>query len=218
MSYRKFPLVQGEIYHVFTKSIAGFKIFNNDKDYVRMIEELRFYREGAGAGRFSLCLKSQKLKINYIKPATSENIVSILAYCLMPTHIHLVLKQLKDDGISKFVNLILKSYSGYFNIKHGRKGPLWESRFKNVLVETEEQFLHLSRYIHLNPVSSYLINAPQDWQFSSYSEYINLITEDKKICNFSEYLNMEPTNYKRFVESRIDYQRRLEQIKHLLLE
>ncbi len=132
----------------------------------------------------------------------------ILAYCLMPTHVHFIVEQIADNGISHYVNLILKSYSKYFNVKYKRKGPLWEGRFKNILVETDEQFLHLTRYIHFNPVSISLVNAPQDWKFSSYGEYINENTAGRqKICDYSKYLDMDVATYKKFVEDRIDYQR-----------
>jgi putative transposase len=79
----------------------------------------------------------------------------------MPTHIHLVLRQLKDGGISKFMSNILNSYSRYFNIKHNRKGPLWEGRFRKVLVGSDEQLLHLTRYVHLNPVTACLVDKPK---------------------------------------------------------
>ena len=69
--------------------------------------------------------------------------VEIIAYCIMPTHFHLVVKQLKEDGISFFIQQILNSYSRYFNIKTKRKGPLWEGRFQNVIIE--------------KPMSSYFI-------------------------------------------------------------
>ncbi|MFH1798467.1 MAG: transposase [Candidatus Omnitrophota bacterium] len=135
-------------------------------------------------------------------------------YCPMPTHVHLVLKQLQSEGVSKFMCRILQGYSTYFNRKHGRKGPLWESRFKTVLVRSQEQFSHLTRYIHLNPVTSYLVDKPEDWSFSSYREYLGICGEEKKICNFKEYLNMNPKHYKKFVEDQIDYQRELSKMKN----
>lgn len=136
----------------------------------------------------------------------------------MPTHFHLILKQLKENGISRFVNLILKSYSKYFNEMHKRKGPLWEGRFKNVLVKSDEQLLHLTRYIHLNPVSACSVNNPEDWKFSSFREYIDLLEKDRRICEFTNYINMEKSMYEKFVKDRIDYQKKLEMIKHLILE
>ena len=156
-----------------------------------------------------------KSKVLY---ADSVKIVEMLAYCFMPTHIHLVLKQLRPGGISKFINVVLKSYSKYFNVRYKRKGPLWEGRFRSVLVETDEQFLHLTRYVHLNPVSISLVDNPEDWKSSSYGEYIGRVDKKNRICAFDDYLDMDYSSYRKFVEDRIDYQRELEQIKNLIIE
>lgn len=219
MSQRRIPLINGEIYHIFTKSIAGFKIFNSPDDFRRMLNTLIFYQAEETPCKLSLFLKRQASADS--KPAlesASRKIVEIIAYCIMPTHIHLILKQIEDNGISKYVNLILKSYSKYFNEKHKRKGPLWESRFKNILVETEEQFLHLTRYIHLNPSTAFLVNEPANWDFSSYGEYTRILEGNKKICNFLNYLSMDIFSYADFVKDFIDYERTLSKIKHLVLD
>jgi len=134
----------------------------------------------------------------------------------MPTHLHLVLKQLTEHGISEFMSLILNSYTRYFNTRHHRKGPLWEGRFKDVRVKTDEQLLHLTRYIHLNPVTAYMVGRPEEWGDSSYGEYISGVKDP--ICEFKGLLNIDPVRYKTFVEDRADYQRRLGDIKRLLLE
>ena len=135
----------------------------------------------------------------------------------MPTHIHLLLKQLIDNGISRYMKNLLDSYSKYFNIKHKRKGPLWESRFKNVLVKTDEQLLHLTRYLHLNPVTAYLVNSPEDWDYSSYGQYLDSKI-DYPFCDFSDVLKINPEEYEKFVNDRIDYQRSLAKIKELIIE
>jgi putative transposase len=134
----------------------------------------------------------------------------------MPTHLHLILKQLKHNGISIFMNNILNSYTRYFNTKHKRKGPLWEARFKNILIEKDEYLLHLTRYIHLNPVTASLINKPEDWLASSYREYIEKNAE--KICQYDDVLKTEPISYKQFVDDRISYQRELAKIKQYLFD
>jgi putative transposase len=136
----------------------------------------------------------------------------------MPTHLHLVLQQLKKDGISKLMNLVLNSYSSYFNKKHNRKGPLWESRFKVVAVQADEQLLHLTRYIHLNPVTALLVNSPEEWKYSSYGEYLSLTEKDQRICDFNGCLEINPLEYQRFVCNRIAYQRELAKVKSLLID
>ena len=116
------------------------------------------------------------------------------------------------------MNNILNSYSRYFNLKHRRKGPLWEGRFKRILVRNDEQLLHLTRYIHLNPTTSYLVNRPEEWNWSSFKEYIRDASANDGICGYSNVLDINPSSYKKFVEDRISYQRELAKIKDLLLD
>jgi len=216
MPYRKVKLIDNNIYHIFTRSIYKFKIFNFFDDYKRMLNLFRFYVYKDTPCKFSAYLKLVR-KEKYEIKFSGEKIVKIIAYCIMPTHIHLVLEQLENNGISRYMNLILKSYTKYFNLKHKRKGPLWESRFKSVLVESDEQLLHLTRYVHLNPVSSYLVNKPELWQYSSYLEYIKSFSA-KNITEFYDYIELKGEKYKKFTEDNIDYQRTLNKIKNLLID
>lgn len=80
--------------------------------------------------------------------------IDILAYCLMPNHFHLLAEQNSNHGILKKLSNIANGYAKYFNTKYHRVGSLFQGPFKAVLVETDEQLLHLSRYIHINPVVS----------------------------------------------------------------
>jgi putative transposase len=219
---RKEKLVNGKVYHILNKSIAGFEIFKDGMHCSRIIKVIRYYQKEKPLVRFSDFIKTDKTKQNkYPAKAFSpsrESLVEIIAYCIMPTHFHLILKQLKDRGISIFMNNIQNSYTRYFNIRHKRKGPLWQGRFKNVLVDNDEYLLHLTRYIHLNPVTAYLVDIPENWGPSSYWEYLLKVNEDEKICRYEEILDIEPNSYKGFVQDRISYQRELAKIKDLLLE
>ncbi|MBN2484225.1 MAG: transposase [Candidatus Omnitrophica bacterium] len=214
-------LVNEGVYHVFTKSIAGFRIFNNLRDYMR-IEGLILYYQNSINIRFSYRDRFTRQKSSLVGGIESTNpeekIVNIIAYCIMPTHLHFILKQLKEHGISAFMGKILNSYSKYFNTKYKRKGPLWEGRFKRVLVESDEQLLHLTRYVHLNPVTAGFINNPEDWSASSYREYVFRKFQKEKICQYQDLLAIKPTRYRQFVEGRISYQRQLAKIKDFLFD
>ncbi len=221
---RKCGLVTGEIYHVFTKSIAGYTVFNREEDFGRILEVFRYYQVEKPPRKFcdtlrmvkteKLGLKEHVLKITDQKP----RLVQIIAYCVMPTHLHFILKQLRDGGIETYMRKILNSYARYFNALHQRKGPLWEGRFQNVRVETDEQMAHLTRYIHLNPVTAHLIESPENWPVSSYSEYLEEMPCEKCLCEFKGLINMKPEAYRKFVENQISYQRELAKIKALLLD
>lgn len=221
---RKEKLVNGEIYHIFNKSIADFKIFNNNNDFSRMKDMIRYYQAEGMPLKFSQYMELVKVKrngfLNQFKSDSQdkERIVQIIAFCFMPTHYHLILKQLRENGISVFISNIQNSYTRYFNTKFKRKGPLWEGPFKNVLIKTDTQLLHLTRYLHLNSVTSYLVNRPEEWLYTSYLEYLSKIKENEKICDYEDLLDIEPSYYKKFIEDRISYQRELSRIKELLFE
>lgn len=218
MPNRCLPLVSGEIYHIFNKSIAEFKIFNDDLHFSRMISVIRYYQFVKPGVSFSNFIKMKQNNSKRDFSFNKEKLVEIIAYCIMPTHLHLILKQLKEKGISIFMGNILNSYSRYFNIKHKRKGPLWEGRFKGFIVKNDEQLLHLTRYIHLNPVTAHLVNDPKDWPFSSYREYLLEAEEKDKICKYDDILEIKPDSYRKFVKDRISYQRELARIKELIIE
>lgn len=219
---RKDNLVNGEIYHICTKSIAGYKVFNSNEEFIRVIDLIKYYQTENDLS-FSAFLRSKLVSQlgfgNALKKFSKNQpqIIQIIAYSIMPTHIHLALKQLSDNGISKFIANILNSYTRYFNIEHGRKGPLWEGRFKSVLVESDEQLLHLTRYQHLNAVTAGLVKKPEEWRFSSYKEYLGL-DGIETICDFEGLLDINPKQYQKFVNDQISYQKELSLIKKLLLD
>jgi len=213
------------IYHVFNKSIARYVIFNSHLDYIRMIEAMCYYRAAMPPVKFSWWKNEQPAsdplfhrvggdrgQANW--PSDIARLVDIIAYCLMPTHIHFVLRELGSGGVSRFINRLLNSYTRYFNVKYRRKGPLWQSRSKKVLLMHDNQLLHVTRYIHLNPVTAFLVEKPELWDSSSYREYTQADSTSEKICNLEGILALHPSSYKEFVESRIAYQRALSRIDH----
>lgn len=220
---RKDILTTGEIYHVFTRSIADYVVFNNDDDFERMRQLIKYYQIDYNVKYSDFIAQKIVQKegfnnmFNVIKKG-KETIVQIIAYCFMPTHIHLVVKQLAKNGVSLFSKDILNSYSKYFNIQHKRKGPLWESRFKNVLVKDDEQLRHLVRYLHINPTTSKLVKKPENWEFSSYREYLGMINDSSTLCQFSDVLDINPAQYRRFINDQISYQQELAKIKKLLFD
>jgi len=211
------------VYHVTNKSIAGFKIFNDEKDYERMMMAILYYQHAELQIALSHFLRSEKIKnISSFKESVrlfqNEKLVGIISYNTMPTHPHLMLEQLKKDGISIFMNNVLNSYTRYFNIKHKRKGPLWEGRSQKALIESDDLLLHITRYIHLNPVTAHLVNKAEYWPCSSYKEYISNVPDNKRVCNYRHLLDIEYREYKKFTEDQISYQRSLAKIKNLVLE
>lgn len=213
MPSRKIPLVNDQVYHIYNRGTEKRRIFLNRRDYQRFLKTLQYYQYDGPKPKFSHFSQAKSLKLNL-----SKKIVEIWVYCLMPNHFHLLLKQIRDGGITEFISKLTNSYTKYFNTKHDRVGLLFQGEFKSTLVEKDEQLLHVQRYIHLNPVSSFLVEKPEDWEWSSYNEYLG--TDDKKICVKEEILGFFKSikEFKKFTDNQIDYARKLELIKHQLLE
>ena len=135
----------------------------------------------------------------------------------MPNHFHLLIKQSGDDGIQEFIRKVQNSYTKYFNIRYQRVGPLLQGPFKAVLVESDDQLLHLSRYIHLNPYVSELVDNLELYPYSSYRSYINL--SDDILCVSAEIVRLLGNNdYKEFVQDHANYAVELEQIEHIVID
>jgi putative transposase len=218
--YRKEALTTNHYYHIYSRSIAKFVVLNDREEYERFYQLVGVYRHVNFNYRYSQFLKyteaSQREILDSIA-LQNNRLVDIVAYCLMPTHIHLLLKQTQDNGITRFMARLLNGYSRYFNIKHKRTGPLWSGRFKSVLVSRDEQLLHLTRYIHLNPTSADLVKEPSQWPYSSYEEYVNNHGIEQ-LCRFRDIIDITPKDYKKFIRDRKNYQRELAQIKHLIID
>ncbi len=204
------PLVNNEYYHIINRSIAKFRVFSKNQICERFIKTIDYYQTFPRFLSLSKYLELKQVKSTSI---ATKQLVEIVAYCLMPTHFHIILKQCVDNGISSYMSKVENSFTKYFNIVNKRKGTLWEDNFKRILVESDEQLLHLTRYIHLNPVSAGLVAKPEDWLYSSYREYLSRNNQGVRICNFSHVIDIKPKEYKKFTEERIDEQKLLSKIK-----
>jgi len=213
-----------EIYHVYNRSIGEMEIFKNDSEYGRFIRAVRFYQVENLQIKFSDFLEQAShqpgginggINLRTIFPE-KDRLVDIIAYCIMPTHFHLLLKELKEKGIAIFINNLLNSQTRYFNVKYSRKGTLWEGPIKKVLVKADNQFMHLTRYIHLNPVTAHIVNKPEEWLWSSYREYILELPNDTRICKYDGLMAMDRPAYKKFVEDGISYQREMAEAKKII--
>lgn len=205
--------VNGEIYHVFNKSIASYGIFKDITNGKRFIEALDYYNKID----LHYSLSGAKILKNYkyvnLLDKRKNPVVDFISYCIMPDHYHLLVK-LQAGSLSKYINDIENSFTRFFNIKFERKGPLWQSSFKSVRIENNEQLLHVSRYIHLNPTTNELVKKPGEWILSSYNDLAigDYLKKIKEISIKNKFL------YKEFVEDQIDYQILLKKIKRKLLD
>lgn len=213
---RKDKFREGEIYHVFNKSISSYGIFKDIKNSQRFLNIFEYYNNQSMTKCFSDFTKGKVFNYQNIIYPSKNTYFKILSYCIMPDHYHFLIKILIGGLFSKLISNIENSYTRYFNIKFNRQGPLWQNSFKSVEIRSNEQLLHVSRYIHLNPTTSRLVDKPEDWIFSSYKDFI---TDERLLNDFMKEISINDVgDYKQFVENNIEYQRDLKHIKKLIFE
>ncbi len=213
---RKDKFVEGEIYHVFNKSISNYGIFKDLNNGQRFLNTLEYYNNNLMTKSFSDFTKRKIFDYKNIIYPIKNTYCKILSYCIMPDHYHFLIKIMKNNSFSKLIGNIENSFTRYFNIKFDRRGPLWQNSFKAVEIRSNEQLLHVSRYIHLNPTTNRLVDIPEDWIFSSYKDFI---TNKDLLIDFIKEISINNIgDYKQFVENNIDYQRELKHIRKLILE
>lgn len=224
MPGRLLPLVNGEIYHVFNRGIDGRPTFTGKKEYARAKELIRFYQWKDLSVRYSVFREwDEGRQQELMKKVRSqgEPLIELVAFCFMPNHFHMVLRQVSNGGISKFLSNLQNSYTRYFNTKNHRLGPLFLDQFKAVRIEDENQLLHVSRYVHLNPYTSFVVKTIEElltYLWSSLPEYLG--DEQREICKKHILMGYfkNRTAFRSFVSDHADYQRRLVGISHLTFE
>ena len=145
---KKVPLLSGNYYHLYNRGVNRQPIFFCKDNWGFFIKQMRHY--------------------------FNPELLSILAYCLMPNHYHLLVYLKSNDISKKVMQPFGTSYVKAINKQQGRVGPLYQGPFKAKLVDSDAYLAHLTRYIHLNPVQADLADHPADWPYSSYSDYVGV--------------------------------------------
>lgn len=222
MAIRRDVLATGEIYHIFNRSVANESLFPSKRELYRAFELLNYYRFSQNLRYSKFKQLSIDEKKNYIlKIDSAMRLVEIYAYSFMPNHYHFLVRQLKEDGIKKFISNIQNSFARYFNEKNSRHGSLFQNPFSARRIGTDEEFIHVSRYIHLNPVSAFIIEFEN--LFSDLSTSFTYYAGDREknsMVNTRLILELvgSKDKYIEFVRDRVNYQRELGKIRHLILE
>ncbi len=193
----------GITYHVYNRGVAREPIFRDDVDRRRFLETLSFYLDDDRPAKLSVAKRSKDLPPRSGPPLAP--IAEPIAYCLMPNHFHLALKEIEPAGISRLMRRALLSYTRYFNTRHRRVGSIFQGTFRFVPVTTDEQLLHLTRYIHLNPYVARITKRVASYTWSSYSIYQT--GKPVRLCNPTLPLQLAGSaeRYETFVSDFADY-------------
>lgn len=174
MPRRTVPFVSGEYYHLYNRAVRRQMLFHN-------------------RGEYSLFLKKWR---EHVAPEQ----IAVIAYCLMPNHYHLLVRA-GDDELSRHMQRFGVAFVRAWNLLREQTGVAFEGTFHAVHVDREEYLLHLSRYIHRNPAAAKLVLLPEDWEFSSYLEYLSLRDGSLPMPDVILREFGGSARYRRFVES-----------------
>jgi putative transposase len=200
MPKEKREFVNGEIYHIVLRRAGNELLFGDIDDYYRGIfyiyecndtNPVKIKERREARAKFKEMMrkiKTEEMPTTLVWKDKRDKLVEVLAFCLMPNHIHLLVRQLKDRGISKFVQKIASGYACYFKRKYGvkLKGHFFQDRFAAVRVNTDDQLRTVFVYIHSNPV---LLVEPE-WKEKGIEDFEKTIKflEEYKWSSYQDYL------------------------------
>jgi len=222
-------------YHICNRGVDKREVFCDGKDYLRFLRSMREFNKVSTIESLyrhdQLKRKAQKeaelLRFvpNRRSSASSSPLVEIICYCLNPNHFHLLLQQVTECGVSKFMQKLSTSYTKYFNAKNNRSGSLFQGPYKSVPIKTDAQLLYVSAYINGNPEIHKIskgvnkISKADKWQYSSCFDYLgkrkgNLCS--KKVIQ-DQFRNIK--EYKDYIKSVVKNSRDIKkEIKNCLIE
>ena len=147
MPRRQRSLQPGHYYHLYNRGNNRQTIFFERENYLYFLRKFRYF--------------------------VAAKAVHVVAYCLMPNHYHFLI-YLRDASLSAAMHRFTMSYTNAINRRYHRCGSLFQGRFQLIHIDSDEYLLNLTRYIHLNPVKDGFVKRLEDWEFSSYHEYVDL--------------------------------------------
>ncbi|OHA70691.1 MAG: hypothetical protein A3D64_01055 [Candidatus Wildermuthbacteria bacterium RIFCSPHIGHO2_02_FULL_49_9] len=237
---RKFPFAVGSIHHIYNRGVAKCKICIDDVDYWRFLQGLCLFNDTKSANHILWQLERDRgalnlkvLKKYIVDPANERSkLVRILAYCVMDNHYHLLVEEIREGGITKFMQKLGVGYVNYFNKKHERVGSLFQNKFQNVPVESEQHLMYLLVYINVLNPAQYLephwkdggIKNPkailayvENYLWSTHQEYLgkrNSIIIEKGVLG---EIFPTPDAYRALIRTVIEA-KKYEEVTYLMLE
>ena len=221
MPRRQTVFITEQFYHIYNRSIEHLPIFLNSIDLKRVFALINYYRFHVDLSYSHFLQLPQEIKEQrQAILQMTDPIIEIHAFALMPNHFHFLIKQKKDNGINNFIKNFQISFVKYFNLKNNRNGPLFSGRFKGKFIEDEETFLHVARYIHLNPVTASLITIENLTTYHQTSLFTYMKENDNSFVVkwLIESVFKNKKEHLDFVNNQEEYQKNLRDIKHLLCE
>ena len=216
---RLIRIAPGEHYHIFNRAVNKQIIFHDISDYFRFLflilylqSPIIFQQLGRKVKEF---VQSRALDSGEEDKIIKKRRVELVAFCIMPNHFHLIVKELEEGGITAYMQRGLTAYSKYYNTKYDKSGHVFQGPYKVVHITDNRQLLYLSAYIHRNPREIVKWFRKEDqYQWSSYQDFIGenrwgkLILPDIIIGQFknkAEYKNFVKTSLAKLLKGELEY-------------
>ena len=172
----------GEFYHIYNRGIQKQPIFISDADRLRFLFLILMSQGSNTIGNAGRVLKSNvqhlmlNIKENLVNESLKKRKVELVAFCMMPNHFHLIVHELEEGGISKYMQRVQNAYAKYFNTKYEKTGHLFQGVYKSKHISDDIYLMHLSAYIHKNPNelmnSRWIEENEERYYWSSYRDFI----------------------------------------------
>lgn len=212
---RNLVFAENEYYHVYNRGVEKRKIFLDKNDYKRFVFLL------LTANSDTPVHLSNYQGLSLLEIPKGNSLVYIGAWCLMPNHFHILLKEKQKNGISIFMKKLLTGYSMYFNTKYHRKGTLFERPFKAKHLNTDNYLKYQYAYIHLNPIGiidsgwkekkiknrKKALKFLNSYQYSSFYDYLGENRDEKSILTleaFPKYFEVF-ADFEKMIEEWINF-------------
>ncbi len=243
---RKIFFDNNEYYHIYNRGVNKQNIFIDEKDFWKFFDNLRDFNNdsayeerlnaiGLHAHSFDFKEPSAlKVKVDYKALGsfleTQEKVVDVISYTINPNHPHLILKQLKNKGISNFMHKVGLSYTNYFNKNYGHSGHVFQGQFKAIHIDSEQYLLWLIGYVNGN-IAIHGLDDAENYPWSSYGAIFKALgalknKEPSALSNLSVLSGLEavlpqfssPEEFKKFVKQVIKESKENKAMKKYLLE
>jgi putative transposase len=189
MKYQRPKLVNDEYYHVVVRAVGDTVVFDHESDFYRGVFSIYEFNNDNSVNMWNRRNEriAEKKRLIPTSPTLQERekFVEILAFSFMPNHLHLILKQIKENGISKFMQKVGTGYANYFNKKYSRMGHLF-NKFRAVHIKDDEQLRNAFVYVHTNLVS--IIEPSWKEKGIENPEKVKKFIENNKRHSYPDYL------------------------------
>jgi len=171
------PYAEGCYYHIFNRGAHQVSIFREHDNYLFVLRKMKAY-----------C------------PALH---IAPIAYCLLPNHYHMLVRQDGDRPVGLLPQRVFNAYSKAYNERYAHSGTLFQGPYRVRLVDQDSYLLHLCRYIHANPVIHGMVSSVADWPYSNYPEWTGERLGTLVDLDFVQAHHPHPQDYERFVQQYV---------------